>query len=162
MNRPSAKVITAAELCEAKRGIELILAKKFPASIAGDASDLLGQANVEYVKWLKDNAPADNPVGWLLTCARWRTLNLLDSETRKPRTTPLDAVFHLADESTPTPEQQVIEADLQKHLRKALSHLPQKSASYSRWSISSICISGRPAAGSAGKSPQPTAITPRR
>ena len=119
--------ITPAELREAERGIKTMLAKKFSAAwIAENARDLLGQASVEYAEWLKDHPPARSPVGWLLNCAYWRALNLLDSETRKPRTASLDAVFHLADESTPTPEQQVLNADLQRRLYKALSHLPDK------------------------------------
>ena len=65
-------------------------------------------------------------MGWLLNCAYWRAQNLLDAETRKPRTASLDAVFHLADESTPTPEQQALDNDRQSRLREALSHLPGK------------------------------------
>lgn len=120
-------MITPAELREAERGIKRILAKKFSARwIAKNARDLLGQTSIEYAEWLKDNPPAKNPVGWLLNGAYWRALNLLDSETRRPPTSSLDDVFHLADESTPTPEQRVLSADLQRRLREALSHLPDK------------------------------------
>ena len=61
-----------------------------------------------------------------LTCAYRRALNLRDSEKRKPVAAPLDTVFHLADEATPTPEQEAIDRDRQKRLRQALSHLPEK------------------------------------
>jgi RNA polymerase sigma factor (sigma-70 family) len=119
--------VTPAELREAERGFKLMLARKFSAAwIAENAKDLLAQANIEYAEWLEANPPARNPVGWLLTCAYRRALNLLDTQSRKPRPASLDAVFHLADESTPTPEQQALDSDRQKRLREALSHLPEK------------------------------------
>lgn len=119
--------VTPAELREAERGFRLMLAKKFSAVwIAENAKDILSQANVEYAEWLEQNPPARNPVGWLLTCAYRRAVNLLDTQSRKPRPASLDSVFHLADESTPTPEQQALDRDRQRRLRKALSHLPEK------------------------------------
>jgi RNA polymerase sigma factor (sigma-70 family) len=119
--------VTPAELREAERGLKLMLARKFSAVwIAENARDLLGQANIEYAEWLEDNPPARNPVGWLLTCAYRRALNLLDAERRKPRPASLDTVFQLADETTPTPEQQALEHDRQSRLREALSFLPPK------------------------------------
>jgi RNA polymerase sigma factor (sigma-70 family) len=123
----TAKGVTPAQLRKAEEGIGPVLGQKFSAAwIAKNGRDLLGQANIEYAEWLKDNDPARNPVGWILKCAYWRAINLLDSETRKPRSTSLDAVFHLADESTPTPEQQALDNDRQKRLREALSHLSKK------------------------------------
>ena len=104
-----------------------MLRRRFSAVwIAENASDLMAQANVEYAEWLEDNPPARNPVGWLLTCAYRRAQNLLDAETRKPSTAPLDSVFHLADESTPTPEQQALDHERGERLRRALGHLPEK------------------------------------
>ncbi len=120
-------MITPAEQREAERGLPLMLAKKFSAVwIAKNAKDIFAQANVEYVEWLEHNPPARNPVGWLLNATYWRALNLLDSETRKPREASLDAVFHLADESTPNPEQQTLDNERKKQLRGALGHLPEK------------------------------------
>jgi RNA polymerase sigma factor (sigma-70 family) len=119
--------VTAAQLRKAEEGIGPMLAQTFSAVwIAKNAQDLLGQANIEYAKWLKDNPPARNPVGWLLNCAYWRAVNLLDSETRKPRQTSLDAVFHLADETTPSPEERALDRDRARRLSEALGHLPAK------------------------------------
>jgi hypothetical protein len=93
--------VTPAQLREAERGFKRMLARKFSAVwIAGHAADLMAQANVEYTEWLEDNPPARNPVGGLLICAYRRAQNLLDAQTRRPPSTSLDAVFHLADEST--------------------------------------------------------------
>jgi len=104
-----------------------VLAKTFSAVwIAANSRDLLSRANTEYIEWLKDNPPARDPVGWILHCAYWRAQNLLESEKRKPRTAPLDSVFHLADESTPDPEQQALENDRRQRLTDALGHLSDK------------------------------------
>jgi RNA polymerase sigma factor (sigma-70 family) len=119
--------VTPAQLREAERGLGPVLGKKFSAAwIAKNGRDLLAQANVEYAEWLESNPPARNPVGWLLNGARWRALNLFDSETRKPREVSLEALFHLPDESTPSPEEQALDGERQRRLRKALEHLPDK------------------------------------
>ncbi len=81
---------------------------------------------MEYAEWLENNPPARNAVGWLLTCAYRRAQNLLDSQTRKPSEASLEAVFHLPDEVTPSPEQQALDHDRQERLREALSFLPEK------------------------------------
>ncbi|HEX8752243.1 MAG TPA: sigma-70 family RNA polymerase sigma factor [Solirubrobacterales bacterium] len=118
---------TPAQLREAERGLRLMLRRRFSARwIAENAADLLQQANVEYAEWLKVNPPARNPVGWLLTCAERRAKNLLDTQTRRGTPASLDEVFHLADEATPSPEQQVLDHDRHERLVKALSHLPEK------------------------------------
>jgi RNA polymerase sigma factor (sigma-70 family) len=125
--RVGPKGVTPAELREAERGFTLMLRKKFSAVwIAENARDVLGQANMEYAEWLEDNPPARNPVGWLLTCAYRRAQNLLDSETRKPSEASLEAVFHLADEATPSPEQQALDRDRHRRLREMLNFLPEK------------------------------------
>ena len=112
---------------EAERGLRIMLGAKFPkAWIAEHSREVLGQAHVEYQEWLESNPPARNPVGWLCVCAYRRALNVRDSERRRPHLDPLDTVFHVPDEKTPTPEQEVIDRDRQERLREALSHLPEK------------------------------------
>jgi RNA polymerase sigma factor (sigma-70 family) len=119
--------VTSAQMREAERGLKLMLRAKFPrAWVTEHAAEVLGQANVEYQEWLEDNQPARNPVGWLLTCAYRRALNLRDSERRRPTPESLDTVFHVADEATLTPEQQALDHDRQNRLREAMSHLPDK------------------------------------
>jgi RNA polymerase sigma factor (sigma-70 family) len=127
MTASSKQGVTGAEMREAERGLKIMLGAKFPKMwIAEHSREVLGQAHVEYQEWLKANPPARNPVGWLCTCAYRRAQNIRDSERRRPTATPLDTVFHLADERTPTPEQEAIERDRQERLREALSHLPEK------------------------------------
>lgn len=120
--------VSDAELREASRGFTLMLRRKRFSSewIEANAADLLAQAQNEYAARLAKGEPARNPVGWLITCAWRRAQNLLDSERRKPRPFSLDMAFHHVDESIPTPEEVVLDADRQERLRKALRHLPEK------------------------------------
>lgn len=116
-----------AQVRAAERGFKVMLRRRFSAAwIAENAADLMAQANVEYAEWLEENAPARNPVGWLLTCAYRRAQNLLDRETRRPASSSLDSVLHVADEATPTPEQQALDGEREERLRAALAHLPEK------------------------------------
>jgi RNA polymerase sigma factor (sigma-70 family) len=126
MPTDAAPAVTPLQLRDAERTFRLMLRKFPPVWVAENASDLLAQANVEYAEWLRDRPPARNPVGWLLTCAYRRALNLWDKQRRRPASAPLDHVFHLADKSTLTPEEQVLDRDLRERLRAALEHLPDK------------------------------------
>ncbi len=125
---PKRDAVTAAHLRESQRSLILMFRSKgFPVAwVNRNAIDLLAQANVEYMEWLERHEPEQSPVGWLVTCAYRRGLNLLTSQGRGPGSTSIDAVFGLADESTPTPEQQALDDDRQRRLRKALGCLPQR------------------------------------
>lgn len=118
--------VTPPQLREAERTLKWMLRKFPPVWVVDNASDLLAQANVEYAEWLKDHPPARNPVGWLLTCAYRRGLNLYDTQRRRPALVPLDGVFHPADKSTLTPEEQVLDRDRRERLRAGLVHLPDR------------------------------------
>ena len=120
--------VSDAELREATRGFTLMLRRKrfSPQWIEENVNDLIGQAATEYAQKLAVGQPADNAVGWLINCAWRRNQNLLDSHSRKPSQSSLDDAFQLADESTPSPEEQAIELDRQERLRKAMSCLPSK------------------------------------
>ena len=122
-----ADAITPEQYRRAREGIGPMLGGKFSAAwIARHSGEVLSRAHAEYVEWLADNPPADNPVGWILQCAYWRAQNLYDSERRKPATAPLDSIFHIADDSEPDPEQRAVESDRRRLLADALGHLPEK------------------------------------
>ena len=120
--------LTTAQLREAERGFTLMLRAKrlSPQWIEENVGDLLAKAHEEYAEKLAKGQPADNPVGWLINCAWRRNQNLLETLRRKPRPSSLETVFHLADETTPTPEKQALDHDRQERLRKALDVLPKK------------------------------------
>jgi RNA polymerase sigma factor (sigma-70 family) len=92
------------------------------------AEELLSQACTEYVAKFGGGERAARPVGWLVNAAWWRAQDLLVTEGRRPAASPLETAFHLADESTPTPEQQAFHRDSDERLRKALAHLPEKES----------------------------------
>ncbi|HXR61291.1 MAG TPA: hypothetical protein VN732_08200 [Solirubrobacterales bacterium] len=105
------EAVTGAQLRETERGLAALLrAKGFPAPwIDRHSLDLVAQAASEYAAWMKAHEPEGNPVGWLITCAYRRALNLLTSQRRRPPAASVeDAALALADESLPTPEEAVL------------------------------------------------------
>lgn len=126
--RAGGEPINGAHLREAERGfLALLHAKGFPVAwIDKNAIDLLAQAASEYAAWLKGHRAEPNPVGWLITCAYRRAINLLESERRRPASTSLDAVVELTDRAAPTPEQEVLANDRQRRLREAMRSLPAR------------------------------------
>lgn len=67
----------------------------------------------------------DDTVGLLVVIAYRRAVNMLQAQLTKP-TAPIETVFHLADESTPSPEEETVRHDLQERVSKAMSHLPEQ------------------------------------
>ncbi|HWC47570.1 MAG TPA: sigma-70 family RNA polymerase sigma factor [Solirubrobacterales bacterium] len=125
--KPTAKEpVSGAQLREAERGfLAMLRSKGFPlAWVERNSLDLLAQASSEYAAWMGDHEPEENPVGWLITCAYRRAVNQLKAEGRRP---PAEQdVSALADSSTPTPEQEVLDDERQSRLRSAISCLPEK------------------------------------
>lgn len=130
MSRPAGpgEPVSGVHLREAERGfLAMLRAKRFPAPwIEANALDLLAQASSEYAAWLTRHDPEPNPVGWLITCAYRRAINLLEAQRRRPATTSLDAVYDLADEGSGTPEHEALENDRQRRLREALGLLSRQ------------------------------------
>jgi RNA polymerase sigma factor (sigma-70 family) len=120
--------VSKRELRAAEDGfLRLLRCKRFSTVwIEENAADLFAQAQKEYAERLAAGEPADNPVGWLIVCAWQRTKNLLDSRRRKPQAAPIEAEVDLADTSTPTPEQQVIDRDRVERIRKAMGYLTEE------------------------------------
>jgi len=126
-HRPTAREpVTGAQLREAEQGfIRLLRAKGFPGAwVERNSLDLLAQASSEYAAWLQNHELKGSPVGWLITCAYRRAVNQLKVEGRRP---PAGAdVTALADASSPSPEQEVLDDERQSRLRSAISCLPDK------------------------------------
>jgi RNA polymerase sigma factor (sigma-70 family) len=121
------EVVTDAELREAERGFILMLrGKRFPREwIEEHAADLMAQAHKEYAERLAEGRE-DTAVGLMIVIAYRRAVNLLDTQKRRPLSKPLDDVLHLADESTPTPEQEAIDHDRERRVAEALRRLPEQ------------------------------------
>jgi RNA polymerase sigma factor (sigma-70 family) len=120
--------VSKRELRAAEEGfLRLLRCKRFSTVwIEENAADLFAQAQKEYAERLAAGRPADNPVGWLIVCAWQRTKNLLDSRRRRPQAVSIEAQVDLADTSTPTPEQQVIDRDRVERIRKAMRCLSEE------------------------------------
>jgi RNA polymerase sigma factor FliA len=52
-------------------------------------------------------------------------MKMLQAQLAKP-TTSIETIFHLADDSTPSPEEEAIQHELQERVRKAMGQLPER------------------------------------
>jgi len=121
------------DMREAHLGILRYLRAKFGARFAEqNADDLFGQACSEYAGWLAEERKVDNPVGWLIHCARWRAMNLLDHQRRLPPTVSIETIFNAVDESSPAPEAAAIETEGISRLHQAIDLLPEKDGALLR------------------------------
>lgn len=103
---------------------QLLRRKRFSRQFVDNHSaDLMAKAEFEYSRHLARGGEVTNPTGWLINCAWRRTQNLLEEQSRSPRMVGVDAVGPLVDESAPTPEQQVLDADRARRVRHAINAL---------------------------------------
>jgi RNA polymerase sigma factor (sigma-70 family) len=129
--------MTMEDMREARLGVMDKLRARLGTRFAEEnADDLFGQACSEYAGWLAEGRVAENPIGWLITCAWWRAINLLDRERRSPLMVSIETAFNTPDPSARTPEAAAIEADEAARIRKAIDHLPQKDGALVRLIIS--------------------------
>lgn len=121
------KRITAAELREAERRlIGFLHSKRFPRDwIERHVPEVMAQANADLAARLAAGRE-DETVNLLVIIAYRRALKVLRGDHCGPPTTSLETVFHVADESTPTPEDEAIERDREERVLKAMSHLPER------------------------------------
>jgi len=119
--------VTDEELREAEKGLVRLLHKKrFPREwIERNVPDAMAQARTEFAARLAAGKE-DDTVNLLVVIGYRRALKLLDSELSRPPTSSIETVFHLADESTPTPEEEAIDHDRQERVMKALATLPDR------------------------------------
>jgi len=124
--RPQA-LVTDKQLREAEEGLRRLLhAKRFPRQWVEEYSpELMSQARTEFAARLAIE-PIDNSVGLLVVIAYRRALNLVRAERSRPRISSIETAFHLADEDTPTPEEEALDHDRQLRLVEAMSHLPER------------------------------------
>ncbi len=118
--------ITDQQLLEARRGLVRLLHKKrFPREwIEREAPDAMAHAEGDFAARLAAGKE-DDTVNLLVVIAYRRALKMLRAQLTKP-TTSIETIFHLADESTPSPEEEAIRHDLQERVSEAMGHLPEK------------------------------------
>jgi RNA polymerase sigma factor (sigma-70 family) len=115
------------QLREAEEGlVRLLYAKRFPREwIERHAPEAMAQARTDFAARLAAGHE-DETVRLLVVIAYRRALKVLRSERTRPQTTSIETMFHLADEDTPTPEQETIDRDRQERVVKAMGRLPER------------------------------------
>lgn len=121
------KQVTDRQLLEAEEGlIRLLHAKHFPREwIVRHVPEAMAQARTDFAVRLAAGRD-DDTVNLLVVIGYRRAMKVLRSQKTSPPTTSLETVFHLADESTPTPEEEAIDHDREHRIVKAMSHLPER------------------------------------
>jgi RNA polymerase sigma factor (sigma-70 family) len=119
--------VTTRQLKEAERGlIRLLHAKRFPREwIERHAPDVMAQARLDFAARLAAGRE-DDTINLLVVIAYRRAMKVLTVERARPANTSIDGVFHLADESTPSPEDEAIDQDRQERVVKAMAVLPDR------------------------------------
>ena len=119
--------VTDEELREAETGLVRLLHKKrFPREwIEQNVPDVMARARVDFAARLAAGKE-DDTVNLLVVIGYRRAMKVLDAQLSKPSTTSIETVFHLADESMPSPEEEAIEHDREERVLKALEALPER------------------------------------
>lgn len=121
------KRVTDCQLREAEEGlIRLLHAKHFPREwIRESVPEIMSQARTDFAARLAVEHVED-AVNLLVVIAYRRAIKVVRSERARPRETSIENFFHLADESTPTPEAETLDHDRQETLVKAMRELPER------------------------------------
>lgn len=126
----SAKVanpISNQQIRKAEDGVARLLYKKrFPREwIERHLPDVMAHAHADFAMRLAAGQE-DDTVNLLVVIGYRRAIKVLRSQLSRPPITSIETLFNLADESTPTPEEEAIQHDRQDRVKKAMSHLPQQ------------------------------------
>jgi len=118
--------ITNQQLDEAREGLVRLLHKKrFPREwIEREAPEAMARAEGDFAARLAAGKE-DDTVKLLVVIAYRRAMKMLGAQRAKP-TVSIETVFHLADESTPSPEEEAIRHDRQERVVEAMSHLTER------------------------------------
>lgn len=119
--------LTSEQMREAEAGlIRMLRAKRFPREwIERQVPDVMAQAYSDLAVRIAAGRE-DETVNLLVVIAYRRALKVLTKQLAHPPTASIENVFHLADESGPSPEREVIEDDRRARLVGAMRHLPAR------------------------------------
>ncbi|MFL5832687.1 MAG: RNA polymerase sigma factor [Solirubrobacterales bacterium] len=118
--------ITGQQLREAREGLTRLLHKKrFPREwIEREVPDAIAEAEKDFAARLAAGKE-DDIVNLLVVIAYRRAIKMLRAQLAEP-TTSIETVFHLRDESTPSPEEEAIRHDQNERVMEAMGHLPER------------------------------------
>lgn len=121
------KRITDAQLREAERRlIGFLHSKHFPREwIKSHVPEVMAWARSDFAARLAAGRE-DETVNLLVIIGYRRALKVLRGDHSGPPTTSIENLYHVADESTPGPEEEAIEHDRQERVMKAMSRLPER------------------------------------
>lgn len=116
--------LKAADMAEARRGFRRCLRRKGFSwhFINGHGEDLFAQAQLEVLQVLAKGAHVYHPPGWLIHCAWYRTINLLDKQSRRPEEVTVEKAAPLESEE-PGPEKELLAAESHDRLLQVMQHL---------------------------------------
>jgi RNA polymerase sigma factor (sigma-70 family) len=114
-----------ADIEEGWRGFRQHLRRKgfSPQFIEDFAEDLFAEAQVNVLNVMAKGEEVRTPPALLVHCASCRTKNLLDKHRRRPQSVSMEAIAEPVSEDS-TPDEEVLETDLQRRMHKAMSYLP--------------------------------------
>lgn len=117
--------LTQSELDAARLGfMQYLRRKRFsPQFIESHGDELFATAVLEYSRKLAEGIEVENPTGFLITCAWRRTKSLLEAQKRTPQVVPTDKSEAITDESTPSPEETVLDEDRFRKVQHAVEAL---------------------------------------
>jgi RNA polymerase sigma factor (sigma-70 family) len=120
--------LSAAELDQVRKGfLGVLLRRRFsPQFIATNYEELLALSYCEYIRYLDKGSEIGNPVGWMINCAWRRTQNVLDAESHRPQMVSIERLAELVDETAPTAERVVEDADRARKLQAAVRELSEE------------------------------------
>lgn len=119
--------VTKEQLREAEEGlIRLLFVKRFSREwIERHVPEVMAQARADLaIRFTTEHV--NDVVALLVVIAYRRALKVLRSKTTGPTLVSIEEVFHLADESAKTPEEEAVDHERQARLLKAISHLPER------------------------------------
>ncbi|HEX6205267.1 MAG TPA: sigma factor-like helix-turn-helix DNA-binding protein, partial [Solirubrobacterales bacterium] len=101
-------------------------AKHFPREwIKEWVPEIMSQARTDFAARLAVEQ-VDDAVSLLVVIAYRRAIKFVRAERSRPKETSIENFFHLADESTPTPEQETLDHDRQETLVRVMGELPER------------------------------------
>jgi RNA polymerase sigma factor (sigma-70 family) len=88
-----------------------------------EGEDLFAQACFEYSRQRAEGKVIRNPVAWIVTCAWHRTVGMLETRERRPRSISTEAVDEIGQDEA-TPEEEFLSEDRHRKVREAVERLP--------------------------------------
>ncbi|HEX9108125.1 MAG TPA: hypothetical protein VF832_12870, partial [Longimicrobiales bacterium] len=117
--------LSQAELEAARLGFVQYLRRSgtSPQFISMHGEELFGQAALEYARKRAEGVRIENPPGWIIACARRRTMSQFEAEKGRPRVVSSEQSGPLADTPERSPEEALLNEERFRAVRTAVGAL---------------------------------------